>query len=301
MNIEIQNSEDSLNKLAAQREMYRKAKQLFVAQSIVSGPFACILIIIGLAYANTKSYIAIWSVGYLFIEILIISPYQKMIRKDAAKIQEAFDTELFSMEWNSVCCGTMPKKELIIQYSGEHKNLDPNFEKLQNWYPKAIAELPNNAATLICQRTNCWWDGDQRKKYSLMSLVALISSIAIGAITSLTLNLSAQDAILSIALPLLPMLKLLITQFIDQRDAAVRLEHLHQEQEKIWSKLLKVQDEKTLSQELRSLQNEIFNSRSRNQPVIDVIYNFFKDSRECEMNATAEQLIFEYKKAKGYT
>ena len=134
-----------------------------------------------------------------------------------------------------------------------------------------------------------------------MSLVALISSIAIGAITSLTLNLSAQDAILSIALPLLPMLKLLITQFIDQRDAAVRLEHLHQEQEKIWSKLLKVQDEKTLSQELRSLQNEIFNSRSRNQPVIDVIYNFFKDSRECEMNATAEQLIFEYKKAKGYT
>lgn len=45
---------------------------------------------------------------------------------------------------------------------------------LKDWYPKEVAALALPLARLVCQRANCWWDANLRRKYANWLLAILI-------------------------------------------------------------------------------------------------------------------------------
>src|SRR5918993_4520706 len=133
-----QNTDDSIRLLCAQSYLYSKAKQLRLWHTSVVLILAAGSVVFIFLPDNFKTVIAIIGATATFVGVLI-EQYETSKIKQAAKIQEEFDTNLFELPWNRILAGNKVDPENIRIAD---RKFNGDRERMYNWYPDP-APLPH--------------------------------------------------------------------------------------------------------------------------------------------------------------
>jgi predicted pore-forming effector associated with SMODS systems len=68
------------------------------------------------------------------------------------------------------------------QYTPSSNATTLESTKSDDWYASAVGGLPLHIGRLACQRSNCWWDSKQRRRYAVwvIAVVVLIFAVVLG-------------------------------------------------------------------------------------------------------------------------
>lgn len=292
-----QNAGSQIEMLAAQRQLYSSAKRVLGLQMILAGPVALIATLLGLFYPQLKDYAALLGVTILVLDFVLLNPLQKRLRSQGASVQEAFDTKVLDIDWNDLKVGKRPEPELIHEYALALGKNAQMVEKLKDWYPVAVQQLPVHWGRIVCQRANIWWDSTLRRRYANTLLTCQILFAIALVWFAFSQGLSFTDFVMKIVIPMAALYKLGVAQFIEHRDAADRLDKLRDHAEKLWAEAIRGANLEALKVKSRNLQDEIFDGRKKNPPIFDFIFWMFRDKNQLQMNKGAEVLVQEAKLA----
>lgn len=283
----------NLELLAAQKNLYSRAKKIIGLQMVLSGPIAIGAAIVTIVSPDLKGYIALWGILIIGLDLFVFTPMVKKLRDSAASVQELFDSRVLGLDWNEIAVGKKPDAELVHEAAQRHGlNAEANAS-LRQWYPIIIDTVPEIFGIIICQRTNVWWDCTMRRKYAFFIKVVLwiiaLSLIGYGLY-------ERKDIFEFLAYMVAPLIATYVfgyRQMMEHTDAAHRLDKLKDSAEKIWSDSMVRRDATSLKNKCRQLQDQIFDHRKRNPPVFDFLFRWFRDRNENLMNKGAEALVAE--------
>ena len=294
-----QNSEEQLRRLAAQRRLYSSAKTALVLQVLVLGPVAVATTAIGLWNPPLKGIVATWGLLVVLGDLLWLGRLQRDLRERAAKIQEEFDCDVLELPWNSIKAGHRPDPELVKEHSEKFKRSNGGFASLSNWYSPAASELPIEIGRIACQRSNCWWDSKQRRRYGVIWGAFAVAAFVSAFVVAVQLQMTTEDFVLMLATPLAPAVLLGTRHCIEQNEAAARAEKLKTHSERLWVEALHGRGKTKLAADSRVLQDEIFDHRRRSPLVFDWVFNLLRSAYEEQMNFGVEALVAEAKRVAG--
>lgn len=292
-----QNTERQLHRLAAQRKLYANAKNVFGWQLFLSGLLTVIFAFFGVIDSSFKILAVSWGILIILTDIFWLTPWQKRLKDSAAKIQEMFDCDVLELSWNDLKAGKRPDHELIKEQSKQYAKKPLKNAPLENWYDHPeIDDLPIYIARIACQRTNCWWDAQQRRSYAfyVILIVSLIFIVVFG--LSLKDGFSMENFILKVLAPLSPVFLLGICQYREQIDSANHLDKLKDYSESLWKDALSKKTKTEITTKSRNLQDELFEHRRKSPPIFDFIFKRLRNSYNEKMNFGLGELVNEAKK-----
>jgi hypothetical protein len=288
-----QNEQKQLERLAAQREIYSFAKRLYLLQIILSVIIPIALFGIGSIWNKFAIYSALFGIIAFIVDSTTISPIIKKLKTKAAKIQELFDCDVLEIDISPLkVVNDITVEEILLNYNA-HIKIKKNIEKIKDWYPTNIQEMPISIARIICQRANCWWDSKLRIRYAnfikYCGLFVFLSFFTYSFIQKI--NIIDFTLMLS---GLIPFFQFCNKEYCDHKDAAQRLNELIRYSEDVWQFAIQNhQDYHMLKLNSRRLQDEIFEHRSKSPLILDKFFRLFRDQNEILMNRTSEILIEE--------
>ncbi len=288
-----QNTEKQLKRLAAQRQLYATAKKVFGWQIFLSSVGVTAAFMVILITPSLKVYAALWGLIVVLIDLLVLGPWQKRLQTSAASIQEVFDCEVLSLPWSNLKAGKHPDPELVSEQSAKYSKWAHTMPPLNNWYSIEVEKIPLTIARIACQRSNCWWDSKQRKRYAVSLIIVEVGIVLMAVVLGIYQGFTISDFILIILAPFAPALVLGIKQYKEQIEAASRLDKLKEHAEKHWDDALNGKSEKQLTKAARELQDEILESRKRNPLVFDWVFKLLRRSYEAQMNMSTAELVAE--------
>lgn len=289
---ENQNTDQSLDRLAAQRTLYSRAKTVAGIQAIVSVPAAIAWSFVANIYPSMKPWAALWGLVIAIIDVGILDTLQSGSQKDAAKVQEAFDCAVLDLPWNSLVVGSPPDPERIAEASQKY-HPDPKLP-IENWYPVEVGKLPLSSARLVCQRTNLWWDWKLRQRYGLVLLCGGLVLAVASLVTGLVRHLSLEDSLLTFWVPLSPAYLWAVREFRKHQSAAKLSEALKEYTRTLWARaLVGAASEAELREESRKVQDQIYQRRRDSALVFNWIYNRLQESHEMQATKGAADLVQE--------
>jgi hypothetical protein len=294
-----QNNERQLQRLAAQRQLYAFAKTLFGWQLFLSGPVAVASAFAVLAFPAFKGVAAGWGVLVTLADICWLTPWQKRLRSEAARIQEAFDCDVLELPWNDLKAGSRPDPEFVKEQSDQYQRWGQKMPTLSNWYAPVVDELPLQIGRIACQRSNCWWDSKQRRRYAAWIIGIVIAVFLIVLSVAFGNGVTIEDFVLKVAAPLAPALLLGIRQFYEQIESASRLDKLKEHAERLWKDALAGRSKTEVTSRSRNLQDEILENRRKSPLVFDGIFKRLRPSYEQQMNFGVAELVAEAKQKLG--
>jgi hypothetical protein len=290
-----QNTERQLQRLAAQRQLYAFAKSIFIGQLFLSGPLAVSSAFTVLAFPALKGVAAGWGILVTLADIFWLTPWQKRLRNEAARIQEAFDCDVLGLPWNDLKAGSKPDPEFVKEQADKYQRWEQKMPALTNWYAPAIDELPQHIGRIACQRSNCWWDSKQRRRYAAWIIGIVVAVFLIVLCVAFGNGLTIEDFVLKVVAPLAPALVLGIRQFYDQIEAASRLDKLKEHADRLWKDALAGKSKTEVASRARNLQDEILENRRKSPLVFDGIFTRLRPSYEQQMNFGVAELVAEAK------
>lgn len=296
---EKQNEQRQIERLSAQRQLYATAKNIFAAQLVLSGPIAVATSLLAIIAPKTQSSVAFWGVLVGFADLVFFSPWQSAIREKAAKVQEVFDCEVLSLPWNSIKAGTEPDSELICEQAKKYQTWAHKMPTVKNWYSTTADQLPPHIARIACQRTNCWWDAEQRRKYARWIIIGAALLFVILFAISFFSGLTIAKFMMNVMAPFLPALILAIQQYKGHVATANRLDDLKEHNEMIWKSAISGESPDNLRIKSRILQDEIFENRKNTPFVFDFIYKRIQPDFENQMNYGMEELVEKWHQKQG--
>ncbi|RUL51920.1 S-4TM family putative pore-forming effector [Lysinibacillus antri] len=201
-----QNEPESLRLLAAMRILYTRAKKLRSFRVLIT-VLLPIVSILGLKYfPNLKEELAFIAGVWLVLNRVLFIEIEKSMVRDAAKIQEQFDVDLFKISWNNLIVGEKIPIERIMKLNEMSQEKE---EHLKNWYP-GLKSPDHYFNVLLAQRTSIVWDIEQRKFYKNILIWIVILYILIMLGICFLMNLPTQTLIISFLVPSLPLILHLI-------------------------------------------------------------------------------------------
>lgn len=288
---DIQNKDGSLQKLAAQRRAYTEAKWIFSIRSVSAILVAIAFPLLSEAFPSLKNWFTASAIAYIAVDFFL-KKMESEKRTDGAKIQEAFDCEVYGLRWNSFTVGGKPDGEIVGEYFTKVQKL--GFESLKNWYPNNISELPIGIARTICQRANIWWDSGLRIWYARLNLVILI--ILSTFMLWVNKDKTVASSIIFFA-SFVPLFKLLLEEFISHTESAKRLTGLKEQLNDQLESALTVGDVDEYTN--RSIQDELFRHRNSVTSIPDWFYGVLKNRYEKLMGFSAQEYLDKYTSTRG--
>ncbi|MEZ8444938.1 S-4TM family putative pore-forming effector [Vibrio splendidus] len=289
----------NIERLAAQKHIYSKAKQVIGLQMFLSVPVAISAAVTTILKPEWSEYIAVWGLLVVLVDLFFLQPLVKQLQDNAARIQELFDTSVFGLSWNEISVGRKPDPELVAEKANKHGLSEEQISKFRAWYPIAVNQISEPLGVLICQRSNIWWDSRMRRKYVFAIKAALIFiGLALVGYGIYEKKHLLEFLVISV-LPLLSTYVFGYRQMSDHSHAANRLDDLKNLSEKLWSDALQGKNTTEIRVESRMLQDQIFEHRRSNPPIFDFLFKWFRDGNELLMNRGAQDMIDESKQQTG--
>ena len=300
---QVENEPLQLDRLAAARQMYSDAKQLQVWQILISVFAVIVWSVVVLLFPQLKIYAAVWGGLAGFVDFMFLARRQKQLKKQAALVQELFDTEVLQLDWKSSPTRQRPVHEEVIRYSDKYKLVNRKkpamIAQLRNWYSVNVERLPLYLGRLACQRYNCKWDGDLRRRFASITLVVVILVPLVLGVIGLLLNFTLE-AFLFHLFTFLPALIFGVRQYRENIEEADTVDRLRDHAKSLWDQALSgklSEPEVTLAS--RNLQDDIYDHRRTSPLVPDWVFRRFRNRQENEMNRGIEALVDEAEKALG--
>lgn len=289
----VQIEQKQLERLAAMRELYSSAKVWHGWQIVVTVAVPVILAIIALAREEYSVYSAVFGVVSFFVDAYFVEKNIKTRKERAAKIQELFDCDVLQMPSSQLKVANDIKVEEVLVHYSAHAKIKTNIELIEGWYPVEVEAVPLRIARIICQRANCRWDGNLRKRYlSVLNYVGVFTLVIV-LLVGVKRHMQLIPVVLVVA-GLIPLFQFCIKQYNDNKDSIQRLDELYDLLTKLWERAIqKCESAEVLLSESRRLQDEIFTHRSNNPLIFDFIYGRFRDEDESIMSISSKRLVEE--------
>lgn len=268
-----ENEEYSLQMLGAQRKLYDDAKTADSINILLSVLFPFVLSFI-LLFVPGDSVIGTLSYIVSLLGLIVSFVVEKSIKHKkelAANIQQQFDVYVYNMPWNKRLFGK--KKNLdheIVKYSKKLFQKRGEKEKLLNWYPEPANNMSAEESIIICQRENCWWDEELRKRYKCISIIIVIALTVIIFLIGIIKNETVVKLLWRAAF-FVPMIKWLSGTIHSLDDDLKRLNDLKEALDSLNCYQMK---------ELQKVQKLIFEHRKNCLPIPNLIYRFYKNNDE---------------------
>jgi len=222
---EQQNSTPALQRLAAQRWLYRKAKTAQAGR--LASAVAAVVLLLPVSFIESALYsqVATMAVVLLwFVDQALLVPWADRKKQEAAAIREDFDCIVLDLPWPEYASVDRPTddrvKELAIAASWSEAR------GLAGWY--SVADIPADpvAARLHCQRANCRWDARVRRDWVLFVKCVAGVVAAVGLVAASLAGVTLLALVLAVAAGL-RLLAWLLTEVGAQSAARQRMETLH--------------------------------------------------------------------------
>ena len=297
--IENENLSVNIERLAAQREMYSLGKTYFNLQLIFNVLITVLLLVVGLLLNHFCEIKIDWvrtfyAFTILLIDNLVITSLINQLRQKASSVQEMFDCDVLNIEWNKILVGEKPHNEEVNKFYKKHLSRVKDLSNLKNWYAISISEINTNAAKLICQRSNFYYDFALRN-YFIRWVIGIAVALLIIIVFSSCLNdVSTRTLFISGLFPYLPILSMALRLYNEHTTSIKNLESLKSAINSAWSNLLK--KEVVSEQTIRQIQDKIFLNRKSNPLIPDKMYNKLRSNLEEQMYYSVSLLVEEYKK-----
>lgn len=295
-----QDTEVQIERLAAQRHVYSFAKKLYFLQFLGSIIIPVILSGVALFVPAVSPYAALYTVIFFIADSIIFEQQIKALRAKAAKIQELFDCEILQIIKSPFKSPDDVLLEEIHKYSDKHQKKEENRKELLGWYAQScqeISSLPIFVARLICQRENLSWDAELRKLFGqsllILSVLLIIVLILIGWFGGFEFS-----RVVLLFNGLLPLFRFSVKQYIDNKETNEKYNKVLSIFQKTWEKILNSQiDEQELTIISRQIQNEIYDSRTKNPLIPDFFYWLYKKAQQKRSRVSVQRLIDEVKQS----
>lgn len=292
-----ENLEINIERLAAQRELYSLGKKYFNVQLSLNVLITVILLILSLLLNHFCSikidwFRAFYAFTILLIDNLVITNMINQLRQKASSIQEMFDCDVLNIEWNKIIVGEKPLNEDVNKYYKKHLKNVKDIDNLKNWYATTISQINNNAAKIICQRSNFSYDFALRKYFINWVVAIAVALLIIIVFLSCANDISSRTLFISGILPYLPILSMVLKLYNEHTISIKNLESLKSAINSAWNNVLKNED--ISEHEIRQIQDKIYLTRKSNPLIPDKIYDRLRLNLEEQMYYGVNQLVEEY-------
>ncbi|VXC04778.1 S-4TM family putative pore-forming effector [Massilia sp. 9I] len=304
--VELENKPAAIKQLAAQAALYSTAKTLFSLQLILSVP-----VVIGVAFLalaldkewfclqkrDISAYVGAFGMCLALLDTLLLNPLISYLRGKGATIQQSFDSAVLALAWNDISYGKRPDQEDIEFWAKRNEKLVA-AGKFSNWYRPEVRDLPADAARLVCQRANCWWDMQLRRRYNIcIGIVGVLLFASLIGI-SLALDVTTTTFFSLVIAPFLPFVATAPKLVLDNREAISRLEAMKAAVEDSWSQALQhPYDPAVFAPSSQSIQGGIFNNRSQSPLIFDWLADWLRPQNEELQRQSTEQYVADFKTA----
>ena len=297
--IEKENLQVNIERLAAQRELYSLGKTYFNLQLIFNVLITVLLLVVGLLLNHFCKIKIDWirtfyAFTILLIDNLVITALINQLRQKASSVQEMFDCDVLNIEWNKILVGEKPHNEDVNKFYKKHLSRVKDLSNLKNWYAISIGEIKTNAAKLICQRSNFYYDFALRNYFIRWVIGIAVTLLIIIVLSSCLNDVSVRTLFISGLFPYLPILSMALKLYNEHTTSIKNLESLKSAINSAWSNLLK--KEVVSEQTIRQIQDRIFLNRKSNPLIPDKMYNKLRSNLEEQMYYSVSLLVEEYKK-----
>lgn len=296
-----QQAPEQLERLRAQRWLYRKAKGVAFWQSIVAALVPAALVL-PLEYPEAPSYavVAALAVAGLATE-LFLDHRRRHLRGLAARIQEAFDCDVLDLPWRAGLAGAERPDSAAVKPLAEALQAaasQPRGQKLTQglapWYSPKVQTLALERARIECQRTNCDWDFELRRRYGRWLLVVALAPAVVILVIALIKD-TALDTPLHAPAVLGRLLVILgfpavwaWREWIALRESTGRLQEISQAVAVAWEASQgghRTPEE--LRQMARDIQDRLLLNRMQSPEVMDWLYNWLRSAQQKAADSAA--------------
>lgn len=281
----VQNTERAQHLLAAQSRLYTDAKRLHDTRILTVVVLAVITVVAALAFPDGRIVVGAVGGAVTFLWSVLGGGREKRCRKQAAFVQEEFDTYVFDMPWNA-WAAEHPSPTLIAEAAARYRG-----NRTKDWYP-VTGTVARPLDVLICQRSNLGWGASIHRVYAAFLTGLLVVLILVGVAVALIGSLTATDALIALVVPLLGPVRELIEMIRNNRDSSDTKAMVETKVHSLWERALRPDREITIA-DCRAVQDQILNIRQANAHVPDWLDNLRRARNETLMRQSAAHLIDE--------
>lgn len=293
-------SQQALPELVA---LIRARDRTYRAAKLTQGTFVILSILLPIAgvflgpnYPSLKPFLALSGLILLLVDTAYLDRLQKDRIKHGAKLQEEFDVTVLQLPWNRFVAGAKVDPEDVRAASGKPLS-QARESQIACWYEPCVGEVPIQLARLICQRTNISYDARLRRTYGTWLLYGTVALGVILSFVGIAFDLSLSGLLLTVVVPLMPLLNWALRERHKQADTANHLVALKGEFEKLWEMALKGTRSRDLDMRSRELQDAIYQHRASSPLVFDWVYYRLRNRNEDEAQHAAQMLVQQAKES----
>lgn len=265
-----------MEKLAAQRLLYRRSKLARNVGMLMVLTIAVLALIGAVAQNKDFNYgVALAALFTWFFDQFFLKEIEGKNKKEAAAIQEDFDCAVLDIPWPAHKRVKRQTRDRIRQLAAQANKNSEIVKKLRDWYtPSAIPE-DKTQAQIHCQRMNCWWDVDLRKRWRTVLSVAFWVFVVIAILLAIVFGITVAKFVALVASGL-RILAWGIGELKGQDSAIKNVQEIHE--------MLNAAEEDTniTGTQIRCFQDEIFDHRRTNPPVPEWFFWWNRDRQEAE-------------------
>lgn len=290
--LETQNKSYQIDQLLAQKNIYSNAKILQGFLIFITVPLPIILALIVKYYPNVIDEKNSIFILYLIIAALsekVLESYITRFKKLAASIQEIFDTKVLNLQENRTLNTVAVDRETIRLYSKKPRTKIKKVKKVTNWYSLYINTINTNIASILCQRTNIYYDFSVRKRYNWLVRLFVIITFFTLMVISINSDISLKSFLIEVILPTIPIFMFAYKEISSNTESIDNLEHLKNLIEENVENIT-INDSIEFSL-LRKIQDRIYANRILSPLIPDFTYNIIRPKLEDEMNYSVEQKV----------
>lgn len=287
-----QNSPTCLNLLAAASSVYGRAKGLAGIQFMLTVIIPVSVGVAAIIIPSLKAPLATYGLVVFLWDTFFLTQRHRELKRQGAGFQECFDCCVMEIPWNSWRAGKeLGYRETVPEEAKRYlKTHDRN--RIVNWYPEEVGQLPLAIARLACQRASLSWDDDLRQKYRRLIISGLFM-IIIGLLGgALAMGLSFPDTMLTVFAPAFLSIQWAGRELQQQSLTITSLQRLREKADGLIDRACVGEiDQCRMDAEARELQDEIFTHRATSPIIPNWFYNRLRSQFDGRMEETVRNLI----------
>lgn len=244
---------------AAARLTYDRANRIHFAKTLGAIGLAVLAPLVSSFLPEASNALATVAVAWLLIARTALDFWYRRCQLQGVRYQELYDTELFGLRWNPAVAGPQRlARESLAAFNPEPR------EKDHGWY-LSTPNVPWPLDALAAQVQNLLFMRRNHRSYTILLWFALALTITAATLLAIVRDLTLQQYIIQLAVPLIPAL-------LDLSDLPRRHHEAAREQEQmeevVDDLLARRTDGLTITAEhCREIQDVIFERRLRQPPV----------------------------------
>ncbi|RAR75605.1 S-4TM family putative pore-forming effector [Flavobacterium aciduliphilum] len=290
--LETQNENFHIDQLLAQKKIYSNAKILQGILIFITIPLPIIIALILKFYPtlfDEKHWIFVLYLVLASLFEKVLENYVDRYKKLAASIQEAFDTKVLNIEENESLNTVNIDNELIREKSKGPRKKSKRVADVTNWYSLNIISIRTNIASILCQRTNVFYDFSVRKRYNCAMRIIVVLTFIILMVISLKNDITLKLFLIEVVIPSIPVFMFAYKEINSNTESIDNLEHLRNLIEVNLNNLtIESNIQKPL---LRKIQDRIYSNRILSPLIPDFLYYLIRPKLEDQMNYSVEQIV----------